>query len=230
MSAEPPLHQFEIILFNSKKLTIMKRIAFTLGLLFALQFALFAQDDQEVVVFNAHLLDIFNLNVDGIDQEITFAIADDYNLGVTEAGGIVPGFTLISVEASGNWWLSINAPDFTPYDGPNGAGTGTIPINNLGVWCEATGDHDFADEVTCAHQSDAFALGLENEPAAPELIGNGSGNAGDISDNSFTLHWLMGTRQGSMNLTTTMFDQMSAGVFGPGDFTTTATLTLTEIP
>jgi hypothetical protein len=27
-----------------------------------------------------------------------------------------------------------------------------------------------------------------------------------------------------------MFDQLSAGVFGPGDFTSTATLTLTEIP
>jgi len=209
----------------------MKRIVLTLGLLFAMQAMLLAQaTDQEVVIFNAHLLKTFNLNVDGVTQDITFTTAADYNNGVTEAGGIVPGFTDISVEATGNWWLSINAPDFIPYVGPNGAGTGIIPINNLGVWCEATGAHLFGTEVTCAFQAAVDALGLQNPPAAPTLIGNGTGNAGDISDNSFQLHWLMGTQQGSMNTATTMFDQMSAGVFGPGDFTTTATLTLTEIP
>jgi hypothetical protein len=209
----------------------MKRIVLTLGLLFAMQAMLLAQlTDQEVVVFNAHLLKTFNLNVDGIVQDITFTTAADYNNGVTEAGGIVPGFTDISVEATGNWWLSINAPDFVGYNGPNGLGTGTIPINNLGVWCEATGAHAFGGEVTCAYQAAVDALGLQNPPAAPTLIGNGTGNAGDISDNSFQLHWLMGTQQGSMNTVTTMFDQMSAGTFGLGDFTTTATLTLTEIP
>jgi hypothetical protein len=209
----------------------MKRIVLTLGLLFAMQAMLLAQlTDQEVVVFNAHLLKTFNLNVDGVLQNITFTTAADYNNGVTEGAGIMPGFTDISVEATGNWWLSINAPDFQPYAGPNGLGTGIIPINNLGVWCEATGTHAFGTEVTSAYQAAVDALGLQNPPAAPTLIGNGTGNAGDISDNSFQLHWLMGTQQGSMNTVTTMFDQMSAGTFGPGDFTTTATLTLTEIP
>ena len=231
MLPEPPSFTQKSIISN-QKLTIMKRIAFTLGLLFTFQFALLAQDtDTEVVVFNAHLLETFNLNVDGIEQEITFDDADDYNLGVTEAEGIAPGFTLISVEATGNWDLTITAPDFQPYVGPNGAGTGIIPIENLGVWVEATGAHQFGGEVTCAFQVADDALGLTDNVADPALlIGLGSGNAGDISDNAFTLHWLMGTMQGSMESTVTMFDQLSAGVFGPGVFTTTATLTLTEIP
>ncbi len=203
----------------------MKKFVFLLGLLFALQTptALMAQlTDQEVVVFNAHLLETFNLNVDGVVQEITFAVSADYNNGVWEGAGILPGFSLISVEATGNWWLSINCPDFT--------GVGIIPIDNLGVWCEATGTHQFGTEVTCLYQNAAASLGLSNPPAVPELIGLGTGNGGDISDNSFTLHWRMGTQDnGSMHVGS-MFDQMANGDFPTGDYTTTATLTLTQIP
>jgi hypothetical protein len=211
----------------------MKKLILITGILFAMQTALMAQvTDTDIVVFNAHLLKTFDLTVvDGNTQEITFAVAADYNNGVVGGLGILPGISTITVEATGNWWLSINAPDFIPYaTGPNGAGTGTIPINNLGVWCQATGGNQFGSEVTCAYDAVANALGLQNPPAAPTLIGNGTGNAGDISDNTYVLNWLMGTQDGSMNTATTMFDQLSSGVFGPGDFTTTATLTLTEIP
>jgi hypothetical protein len=204
----------------------MKKFVLLLGLLFAMQTALMAQDTTGTVVFNAHLLSTFNLNVDGVDQEITFANAAQYNTGVTEGAGIAPGFTLISVEATGNWELKINCPDFLPYAGPNGPGTGTIPINNLGVYVIATGGNTFTGgEVTCAYQSAAAALGLDN--ADQPLIGLGSGNGGDITDNAFTLHWLMGTKQGTME-STSMFDQMALTppVFGVGDFTTTAILTL----
>jgi len=203
----------------------MKKFVLLLGLLFALQTQtlLMAQlTDQEVVVFNAHLLETFNLNVDGVVQEITFGFAADYNNGVFEGAGILPGFTLISVEATGNWWLSINCPDFT--------GAGTIPIDNLGVWCEATGAHQFGAEVTCLYQNAAASLGLTNPPAVPELIGLGTGNGGDITDNSFTLHWRMGTMDNGTMHATSMFDQMANGDFIPGDYTTTATLTLTQIP
>jgi len=206
----------------------MKRIAFTFGLLIAMQSALLAQmTDQEVVIFNAYLAKTFNLNVDGELQEIYFNTSDDYNNGVIEGAGIDPGFTLISVEATGNWDLSIACPDFLPLTGgPNGAGTGFIPIGNLGVYCEATGDHQFGDEVLCAFTDAASALGLQIADVLLMDLGSGS-NAGDVSDNAFTLHWLMGTQDGTM-IQQSMFDQMSAGTFTPGDFTTTATLTLTE--
>jgi hypothetical protein len=209
----------------------MKRIVFTLGLLFAMQAMLFAQlTDQETVIFNAHLLKTFNLNVvNGATQDITFTTAADYNNGVIEGAGINTGTTDITVEATGNWNLQISAPDFTPYAGPNGAGTGTIPIDNLGVWLVATGAHQFGTEISCSYVSLATALGMDN--ANQLLIGLLTENAGDVSDNAFTMHWQMGQAVACplMNQLT-MFDQLSSGVFGPGDFTTTATLTLTEIP
>lgn len=206
----------------------MKKFVFLLAFLFASQTALWAQlTDDEVVVFNAHLLETFNLNVDGEIQEITFAVAADYNNGVTEAGGIVPGFTLISVEATGDWRLEIGAPDFMP--GGALPGTGSIPINNLGVWCEATGTHQFLAECTCPFISAPTALGMSNT-LTTGLIGLGTGNGGDVTDNAFTLHWLMGTMQGSME-TESMFNQLALGtIFSTGDYSTTATLTLTQIP
>lgn len=213
----------------------MKKLVLITGLLFAMQTALFAQvfADEDFVVFNAHLLKTFDLTVtDGATQDITFAVAADYNNGVIGGLGILPGSSTITVEATGDWQLQISAPDFVPYAGPNGAGTGTIPINNLGVYCDdAPAVHKFGTEVTCAHQTDADALGLTIADQLLIGLGTGGSNAGDPSDNTFTLNWLMGTRQGSMN-TLSMFEQLTADVFvfGLGDFTTTATLTLQEMP
>jgi hypothetical protein len=203
----------------------MKKIVFALGLMLAVNFGAMAQlTDQGTVVFNAHLLETFNLNVvTGDAQTITFQTAANYNLGVTgpAINGIDPGLTTITVEATGNWRLEISAPDFVP-----AVGTGNIPIDNLGVWCAATGTHQFGTEVTCAYQNAGAAMGIT--VADQILIGLGTENSGDASDNAFTLNWLMGTMQGTME-TESMFNQMSAGLFNVGDFTTTATLLLTQI-
>lgn len=207
----------------------MKRIIISLGILLAMQGATFAQlTDSENIVFNAHLLKVFSLNVlNGATQEITFSTAANYNNGVIEGAGIATGTTAVTVEATGNWVMSILAPDFVPYVGPNGAGTGTIPINNLGVWLVATGAHQFGVEISCPYTNLATARGLAT--TSQQLIGLVTSNSGDASDNAFTLHWQMGQGLACplMNQTT-MFDQMSAGTFGPGDFTTTAILTITQ--
>jgi hypothetical protein len=203
----------------------MKKIVFALGFLFAANVALMAQlSDQEDVIFNAHLLSTFNLNVvTGGTQDITFAVAADYNNGVTEAGGITPGNTTVTMEATGNWNLTIECPDFQPV-----TGSGTIPIDNLGVWLEATGAHQFGTEVSCSYQNAANSLGLTVTPT--EIIGLVTTNSGDATDNAFTLHWEMGTMENASMHATSMFDQMANGDFTVGDYTTTATLTLTEIP
>jgi len=203
----------------------MKKIVFALGLVLFVSLGVKAQTDTEDIIFNAHLLETFNLNLlTGGTQEITFTVAADYNNGVTEAGGIVPGTSTITVEATGNWELTFEAPDFSP-TAPN-PGPGSIPIENLGVYCVATGTYQFGAELTCAFQTAVSAMGVT---AAPQLlIGNGSGNSGDASDNAFTLHWLMGTMQGTME-GTSMFDQMALGTFGPGDYTSTGTLTLSAL-
>lgn len=207
----------------------MRKIVFlgTLVLAFMAQNVLFAQDtDVENVNFTAILNAVFNLNVTGgQDQTATFTTADDYNLGVTgPGGGIVSGNTTITIETTGNWNLSIEAANF------DDAGGQSIPIENLGVWCEATGAHIFGTEVTCAHTASADCHGVTIAPYTLIDLGTDpSGNSGDASDNAFTLNWEMGTMQGTMNASS-MFDQMAAGDFGPGTYTTTVVLTLTELP
>ena len=207
----------------------MKKIILLFGLLFALQIhtSLIAQlTDDENVVFNAILGGAFNLIVeDGDVQTATFNTADDYNLGISETQGtpgIDPGYTTVAMEATGNWFLKISAPDFSPV-----TGTGSIPINNLGVYCEATGAHQFGTEVTCLYQTIDAALGLSNTDVT--LIDLLTEDSGDQTDNLFILHWLMGTMTGSMN-PASMFTQLSDGIFSQGTYTTTVVLTMTEIP
>jgi hypothetical protein len=206
-----------------KKFIILISLITTLGAPFKLMAQL---EDAENVIFNAILGGVFNLIVqDGEIQTATFASADDYNFGISETvgvPGIDPGFTTVGMEATGNWFLEISALDFVPI-----TGTGTIPINNLGVWCEATGIHKFGTEVTCSYQSPDAAHGILNTDVT--LIDLGTGNSGDANDNEFILHWLMGTMQGSMN-PLSMFTQMANGVFSVGTYTTTVVLTMVEIP
>lgn len=209
----------------------MKKLLLLVGLIFVLQSQtkLIAQDTTEVVTFNAILGGVFDLIIeDGEIQTAYFNTADDYDIGVSETQGVPgidPGFTTIAMVSTGNWYLTISSSDFLP---SGGGATGSIPINNLGVWCEATGAHQFGIEVTCAYADDPDnALGLTDSPIT--LIDLLTENSGVESDNLFILHWLMGTMQGTMN-NTSMFLQLSAGIFSQGTYATNVILTLTEIP
>jgi hypothetical protein len=209
---------------------MIKKLILIFGLLFAFQTqtVIMAQlpDDDEEVVFSAILGVVFDLVItDGDMQTATFISADDYNFGVSETQGnpgIDPGYSIVTMEATGNWKLKISAPDFLP-----NTGTGSIPINNLGVWCQATGVHQFGTEVACLYQTADAALGLLNTDIILIDLATGSSNSGTSTDNIFRLNWLMGTMQGSMN-TESMFIQLSAGIFSQGIYNTTVVLTMSE--
>lgn len=207
----------------------MKKLVLLFGLLFALQTAIMAQVTVQNVVFNAHLVSTFNLNlVSGPTQEITFDDAAEYNGGVDEFNGIAPGFSEISVEATENWYITLECPDFAGF-GPT-PGVGLIPIANLGVTITEDGAHGLGTgEVVYTAIGPANPEGLTVLPT--NLIWLGANpNAGDVTDNAFTLHWEMGTQLGTMYNTGSIFDQMSAGDFTTGDYTATATLTLIPSP
>ena len=174
--------------------------------------------DTDVVNFTAILASVLNLNVTaGQNQTATFDTPEKYNLGID-----LVGTSTVTMEATSNWTLEINAADFT--DGASAI----IPINNLGVYCDATGAHTIGAEATCAYTSLATSLGLTN--ADQMLIDNGTGNSGDASDNTFNLNWTMGTMNGTMN-SASMFDQLSDGTIANlGTFNTTVNLTLTALP
>lgn len=204
----------------------MKKFVLFLGLSFAMQTALMAQLTGNVI-FNAYLLSTFRIEVtDGGTQEITFAIAADYNNGVTEGAGILSGASSFTIEATENWNTTIQCPPFT------GGSGGPIPIENLGFTITEDGFHTLAGgEVTyLAGNPDPQALTAA--PAALISLGaNPLGNAGDISDNAFTLHWQMGTAYLAALGTPaigTMFDQMANGDFTTGTYITTAVLTLSS--
>ncbi len=198
----------------------MKKITIILSLLFVFQTVnVNAQEtDTDVVNFTAILVSVLNLNVtSGQDQTATFDTPDEYNLGIDAVGT-----TTVTMESTADWNLQINAADFS--DGV----AAIIPIDNLGVWCEATGTHTIGADVTCAFTSLVTSMGLT--AADQMLIDNGTGNGGDASDNAFNLNWTMGTMQGTMN-GASMFDQLADGTIANlGTFTTTVNLTLTSIP
>ena len=140
----------------------MKKLILFLVLGLFLQSTGLMAQDQEVVNFTAVLESVLNLNVTGgADQTATFDTPDKYNLGIDAVGT-----TTITVESTSDWNLEIEAPDFS-----DGAAA-IIPIDNLGVWCEATGDHQFGTEVTCDYTSLATSLGLT--AAAQMLIDVGA--------------------------------------------------------
>jgi hypothetical protein len=203
----------------------MKKIVLLFAMVFAFQATLWAQaTDTEDIIFNAHLLSVFELNVDfGGTQEITFATAADYNNGVDESGGIVPGYSEITIEATEDWDLTIQCPDFNP--GGASPGTGIIPIGNLGVTITEDGAHGLGTGEVTYSCVPGTPQPLTNADAP--LISLGSNpNSGDAADNAFTLHWEMGTA--AVGFGSTMLQQMALGNFTTGDYTTTATLTLTE--
>ncbi len=171
--------------------------------------------DTDVVNFTAILQEVLNLTVTGgQDQTADFDTPDEYNLGIDAVGT-----TTITVEATGDWFLEVNAADFS-----DGAGA-SIPINNLGLWCESTGLNTIGAEVTCAYTALASPMAITVADQMLLDLGAGS-NAGGVAENSFNLNWTMGTMNAPMN-PSSMLQQLTNNDFILGTYTTTINLTLT---
>jgi len=197
----------------------MKKFTFILVIAFLTQTGTLFAQDIETVTFNAILEEVLNLNITGgtNTQTATFASPDNYNLGIDAVGT-----TTITVESTTDWYLDISAPDLV------GGTGGDIPINNVGVWVANTGAHQIGPglECTSAFTSLATSCGITN--AVQTIIDNGTGNAGDASDNAFNVNWTMGTMNNTMN-GLSIFDQLANGDFTTGTYVTTVSLTLTAL-
>jgi len=192
----------------------MKKFTFILVIAILTQAGtLFAQDTEQVT-FEAILAEVLNLNVTGgAAQTVTFDSPATYNFGVDDVGQ-----TTITVESTTDWNLAVAAADLI-----NGANS--IPINNVGIWLQATGAHTIGGECSSTYTSLANACGIT--VASQTIIGNNGNNAGDASDNAFTINWTMGTMNGTMN-GASIFDQLADGTIGStGTYTTTVNFTVT---
>jgi hypothetical protein len=99
-----------------------------------------------------------------------------------------------------------------------------MTADNVGVYCtDNGGNHTIGAEVACAYTAVGSPLALPN--AATVLLDNGTGNAGDASDNAFSINWECGTMNAPMNATS-MLQHVALGDFPTGTYTSTVTLTL----
>jgi len=174
--------------------------------------------DNDVVIFNADLQNVFNIQVmTGNTQTALFDTPAEYNLGIP-----VVGNSTVIVESTDDWYCEISGPDLLP-----GTGTGSIPVDNIGLWCESLGAYAFGDEVTCAYTSLATCMGITNADQMLWELGTGT-NAGGAAENNFRLNWAMGTMSNASMHATSMLAQMTAGDFTLGTYQTTITLTATQ--
>ncbi len=172
----------------------------------------------QTVSMTVILTNVLELNLTGGNAIVfTFDTPAEWNNGMTAPDGGTT--TTITINSSTDWYLEIESPDLTPAGGGN-----NMTADNIGVWCESTGTYTFGSEVTCAYTAVGSPLELEN--AAATLIDNGTGNAGDATNNAYTINWECGTMNAPMNATS-MLQHVAGGDFNADTFTSTVTLTLT---
>ena len=176
-----------------------------------------AQTDVENVSLTVILIDVFDLGITaGSAIVFTFDTPAEWNTGMVAPDGGTT--TDITVDATQDWEVTILSPDLT--DG----GAGTMGADNVGVYCtDNGGSHSIGAEVTCAYTAVGSPLALPN--AATVLLDNGTGNAGDATDNMFSINWECGTMNAPMNATS-MLQHVANGDFPTGTYTSTVVLTL----
>ena len=98
-----------------------------------------------------------------------------------------------------------------------------MELNNLGLLIESIGtNQDDGSNIT--NNAKYAQVALESSDITILTKGNLT-NKGYGIENSFTLNWEMGTRQGNMN-TTSIFEQMAAGLVDADTYTVNVILTL----
>lgn len=178
-----------------------------------------AQDNIDIVNLEVELVDVFDLDVDPAQQNVkfTFDAPLEWTDGMDAPDSGLP--TVFTVAATQDWQVEIIVPDL--------AGPVTMEADNLGVYCASAGSNNIGAEVACAYIAPGSILPLPN--VSTVLMGNGTGNAGNATENIFELYFECGTMQTGMQALN-MLDQVAAGTLQVGVYTTIATLTLSVAP
>ena len=174
----------------------MKKV-FTLITLALISVVSFAADDQdpfipegveksEVITLTARLHTTMSLDMDNEGIVFDFVTLDEYRngLGAYEGNYASPGI----IKSTANWDLSYRAlANFTHTDGST-----TMPLDNVGLTAKFTGKNKIKN-----YSDDPLALSQKRT----KILGHNGldSNAGDETDNAFTIYWEMGTMKGDMN-------------------------------
>ncbi|MDP4272462.1 MAG: hypothetical protein Q8909_20430 [Bacteroidota bacterium] len=198
----------------------MKKLVLSIAAIALASFGSFAQkvgdgktpvSDSQVITLTANLKTTLALQLDTKGITFDFVSLGDYKNGLGSDGSYT---SKGAVSSTSNWNLSAKAvSDFKHSDG-----TTIMPLNNVGLSVAYTGTKPIKNNTAAA------PLALANTERI--LIGhNGTNpNAGDFSDNGFTVKWEMGTKRGDMN-GTSLFDQD----LKKGTYTTQVQFIATEV-
>lgn len=175
--------------------------------------------DRNVIPVAVNLNQVLRMTItNGGNIEFTFNSIDDYRLGLSGDAGTsgsanpatsdpmyVTDFTIAS---STRWELSYGSEEATFIGTDNPANT--LALDNVGFNLASNGAHTFgaANQIVSAPTTDGTVIAdLDVFPTVLMTdAGTATANAGDATDNSFTITWRCGTVEGGMNATS-LLDQ-----------------------
>jgi len=185
----------------------MKKLLLSLTFVAAVFTSSFGQAvaDQGVIPVSVTLNQILRLNItSGGNINFVFNTINQYQTGLNVGGGNAQYQTTFTVASSVDYKVSIYAEDGTFMGTDNTANT--LALNNVGYFI--TSDGTFADAAELDITADAIANTAALTAASVACIIPGTGNAGDITDNAFTIDWLCGTSNGAMNAASILSQSM----------------------
>lgn len=169
-----------------------------------------AVSDRNTVPVAVNLNRVLRMSVNtGGNIEFTFNTIDDYKNGLsgdaatsTSANPATSNpmyVTTFTVAASTKWTLQYGAEEATFIGVDNPAST--LALTNVGFNLASTGTHAFGTELVSAPTTGGTVIAdLDVYPTALIADGaNAAANAGDATDNAFTMTWRVGTAEGDMN-------------------------------
>lgn len=154
--------------------------------------------------------------VSGWSIEFVFDEFIEYHNGINAGQS-----TFIRIGSIYDWKLQFKADQLTfigVYDASH-----LMELNNLGLLIESIGTNQ-DDGSNIINNAKYAQVALESSDITILTRGNLT-NKGYGIENSFTLNWEMGTQQGNMN-TTSIFEQMAAGLVDADTYTVNVILTL----
>ena len=169
-----------------------------------------AVSDRNTIPVAVNLNRVLRMSVNtGGNIEFTFNTIYDYKNGLsgdaatsTSANPATSNpmyVTTFTVAASTKWTLQYGAEEATFIGVDNPAST--LALNNVGFNLASTGTHAFGTELVSAPTTGGTVIAdLDVYPTALIADGaNAAANAGDATDNAFTMTWRVGTAEGDMN-------------------------------
>ncbi len=198
----------------------MKKLTFLLAGLILYAGTSFAQiDDRAVIPVAVTLNSILRLNVtSGGNIEFNFNTLDDYQNGIATSAAYQTKF---NVASSVNWDVVMYSENAnligTDIIEAGGNTANTMALNNIGF--HVTSDGTIEEDLIFASDDSDNPVPLTNDPSEILVGYNGTvSNAGDIFQNSFTIHWRCGTGEGTMNTASILNQAIAADRYATNVF------------